>query len=130
MSFFGTPHPPQKKKNIYIYIYVLLYMYVVMWISLRKRVPGRQKHTQAPSDNGVDHFDGSFRRHPNPGKEKLSAWGCEVEGGEQQKTYQARKSIWLWLKVKQEGLRGFWSMFPLTKVPFWSRSFEPQPYIP
>ena len=37
--------------------------------------------------------------------------------------------LWLWLKIKQEGLRGFWSMFPRTKVPFWDRFFEPQPYI-
>ena len=36
---------------------------------------------------------------------------------------------WLWLKIKQEGLRGFWSMFPLTKVPFWYQFFEPLPDI-
>ena len=35
----------------------------------------------------------------------------------------------LWLKIKQEGLRGFWSMFPLTKVPFWYWFFEPQPLV-
>ena len=29
---------------------------------------------------------------------------------------------------KQEGLRGCWSMFPLTRVPFWCRFFEPQPF--
>ena len=34
---------------------------------------------------------------------------------------------WVWLKIKQEGLRRFWSMFPLTRVPFWHRIFEPQP---
>ena len=34
---------------------------------------------------------------------------------------------WLWLKIQQEGLRRFWSMFPLTRVPFWYRFFEPQP---
>ena len=28
-----------------------------------------------------------------------------------------------WLKIEQERLRGFWSMFPLTRVPFWYRSF-------
>ena len=39
-----------------------------------------------------------------------------------------RITIWLWLKIKQEGLRGFWSMFPLTRVPFWYRVFEPHPY--
>ena len=32
----------------------------------------------------------------------------------------------LWLKIKQEGLRGFLSMFPLTRVSFWYRFFEPQ----
>ena len=34
---------------------------------------------------------------------------------------------WLWLKIKQEGLGRFWSMFPLTRVPLWYRFFEPQP---
>ena len=37
--------------------------------------------------------------------------------------------IWVWLKIKQEGLRRCWSMFPLTRVPFWHRVFEPQPYM-
>ena len=27
--------------------------------------------------------------------------------------------IWLWLKIQQEGIRRFWSMFPLARVPFW-----------
>ena len=27
----------------------------------------------------------------------------------------------VWLKIKQEGLRRFWVMFPLTRVPFWYR---------
>ena len=27
-------------------------------------------------------------------------------------------TIWVWLKIKQEGLLRFWSMFPLTRVPF------------
>ena len=42
------------------------------------------------------------------------------------KSVQAAKrqrDIWLWLKIKQQGLRGFWSMFPLTRVPFWYRFF-------
>ena len=39
-------------------------------------------------------------------------------------------AIWVWLKIKQEGLRWSWSMFPLTRVPFWYRFFEPQPYQP
>ena len=37
---------------------------------------------------------------------------------------------WVWLKIKQEGLRRFWSMFPLTRVPCWYRFFEPQPHVP
>ena len=37
--------------------------------------------------------------------------------------------IWQWLKIKQEGLRRFWSMFPLTRVPFWHQLFEPQPFV-
>ena len=38
-------------------------------------------------------------------------------------------SMWVWLKIHQEGLRRFWSMFPLTRVPFWFRFFEPQPCV-
>ena len=34
---------------------------------------------------------------------------------------------WVWLKIKPEGLRRFWSMFPLARVPFWYRLLEPQP---
>ena len=29
--------------------------------------------------------------------------------------------MWVWLKITQEGLRRFWSMFPLARVPFWYR---------
>ena len=36
---------------------------------------------------------------------------------------------WVWLRIKQLGLRRFWSLFPYTKVPFWiSIFFQPQPY--
>ena len=37
-------------------------------------------------------------------------------------------AICLWLKIKQEGLRRFWSMFLITRVPSWYQFFEPQPY--
>ena len=40
-----------------------------------------------------------------------------------------RQAIWVWLKIKQEGLHRFWSMFPLPRVPFGYRSSEPQPYV-
>ena len=29
---------------------------------------------------------------------------------------------WVWFKMKQEGLRRFWSMFPLPRDPFWCKS--------
>ena len=38
-------------------------------------------------------------------------------------------SIWVWLKIKQEGLRRFWFMLPLTRVPFVYRFSEPQPFL-
>ena len=41
---------------------------------------------------------------------------------------QSAHATWVWLKIKQEGLRRCWSMFPLTRVPFWYRFFEPQPH--
>ena len=34
----------------------------------------------------------------------------------------------MWLKITREGLRRFWSVFPLSGVPFWYRFFEPQPH--
>ena len=37
------------------------------------------------------------------------------------------RAKWVWLKIKQQGLRRFWAMFPLIRVPFWYRFFEPQP---
>ena len=37
--------------------------------------------------------------------------------------------IWVWLKIKQQVLRRCWSMFPLTRAPFWYQFFEPQPYV-
>ena len=38
--------------------------------------------------------------------------------------------LWVWLKIKHEGLRRVWSMLPLTRVPFWCWLFEPLPYMP
>ena len=34
---------------------------------------------------------------------------------------------WVWLNIKELGLRRCWSLVPFTKVPFWYMSFEPQP---
>ena len=30
-------------------------------------------------------------------------------------------STWVWVKIKPPGDRRFWSMFPLTRVPFWAQ---------
>ena len=65
----------------------------------------------------VNHND---RTRPNP------KWWCMW--GRPPTTLLQVGDIWVWLKIKQEGLRRFWSMFPLTRVPFWYRFFEPQPY--
>ena len=32
-----------------------------------------------------------------------------------------KRHIWVWLKIKQEGLRRFWPLLPLTRVPCWYR---------
>ena len=37
--------------------------------------------------------------------------------------------IWVWLKTKQLGLCRIWFTFSFTRLPFWSRFFEPHPYI-
>ena len=35
----------------------------------------------------------------------------------------------VWGKIEPPGDRRFWSMFPLTRVPFWYRFFDPQPHF-
>ena len=37
-------------------------------------------------------------------------------------------TIWVWVKIKPPGDHTFWSMLPLTRVPFWVPIFDPQPY--
>ena len=36
--------------------------------------------------------------------------------------------IWVWVKIQPPGDRGFWSMLPLTRVPFWVPICDPHPY--
>ena len=38
-----------------------------------------------------------------------------------------RVSNWVWVKIKPLGDRRFWSMFPLTRVPFGVPILDPQP---
>ena len=38
------------------------------------------------------------------------------------------QGIWVWVKIKPPGDRRFWSMFPLTRVPFEVPILDPQPY--
>ena len=37
----------------------------------------------------------------------------------------ARFPNWVWLKIKELGLCGCWSLVPFTKVPFWYHFLEP-----
>ena len=37
-------------------------------------------------------------------------------------------AIWVWVTIKPTGDRRFWSMFPLTRVPFGVPIFDPQPF--
>ena len=65
-----------------------------------------------------------------------SCCGC-LAGSDSQSRRERRKGLkpklenkitWVWLKIQQEGLRRFWSMFPLSRVPCWYRFFEPLPH--
>ena len=40
-----------------------------------------------------------------------------------QQTVPRRIRMWAWLKIEQEGLRRFWSIFPLSRVLFWNSGF-------
>ena len=42
---------------------------------------------------------------------------------------ELRVPFWVWLKIKQLGLRRCWSTFPLTRVPFWYPFLEPHPFV-
>ena len=41
------------------------------------------------------------------------------------RTIQKNFLIWVWLNI---GLRGFWCLFPYTKMPFWVHFLVPQPF--
>ena len=70
----------------------------------------------------------SFAKGPWPTSEK-EAWLCKASSAfSLQSLFAWSASHWTWLKIKQEGLHRCWSMFPLTRVPFWYRFFEPQPF--
>ena len=77
----------------------------------------------------------TLRIASSPLRAAARVWGMGrlgwISDGSFQKAsvHGTESSIWLWLKIKEDGLRGFWSMFPLTRVPFWnSVFFEPQPF--
>ena len=42
--------------------------------------------------------------------------------------FQEVAIIWVWVKIKPPGDRRFWSMFPLTRVPFGVPIFDPLPF--
>ena len=63
---------------------------------------------------------------PRHTKRKLSLRGQPDKRSSQAPRTEA--GIWLWLKIKEEGLRRFWPMIPLTRVPCWYWFFEPQPF--
>ena len=67
------------------------------------RGPGKAESTPIPSGFLHSTFDSSLRQ------------------------VLARPIKWVWLKKKELGLRGFQSLVPFTRVPFWFRFFEPQP---
>ena len=60
--------------------------------------------------------------HWKIGRASVACWalgfGCFPKG----------RCLWVWLKIKELGLRGFLSLVPFTMVPFWYHSFEPQPH--
>ena len=62
----------------------------------------------------------------HPSSERQLSFG-RLQAG-QRCEQRSTSHILVWLKIKQEGLRRCWSMFPLTRVPFWLRFFGPQPY--
>ena len=69
----------------------------------------------------------SFRPPPSPGRSCPSLFKRKL--GEPMFEFAQQKHLkntWVWLKIKQEGLRRFWSMFPLTRVPFWYCFFFPR----
>ena len=89
------------------------------------------------SSKRSQHIKPWLRQYPSPKRQvciaparRLAAqapWRARHWGT--QKSLAQNRSVlkWVWLKINQEGFRRFWSMFPLTRVSFWYRLFEPQP---
>ena len=53
-----------------------------------------------------------------------------VDVGNQAGTIQLQQceETRMWVEIKPSGDRKYWSMFPLTRVPFWVPIFHPQPH--
>ena len=73
---------------------------------------------------------GPAHRQPQPFK-KLACGRCPPDNlSVPSQAKPVRFSKWLWLKIKQAGLRRFWSMFPLNRRPFWVPPNDLRPFPP
>ena len=81
-------------------------------------------HRHHGSQPGTPSETKTGRGQPSP----LCLGGTQGEDGPRDANFGAPRKftimylgfeIWVWLKIKQEGLRRCWSMFPLARVPFW-----------
>ena len=103
--------------HIYIYVYIIyvyIYMYFPMHIFVGASHNGRDRYPSfalcSNSNTIVLSTHTLTQRHVDCQWNELDGFMC---------TCCVAK--WVWLKIKQEEFPRFWSMFPLTRVPFWCR---------
>ena len=117
----------------WIHTYIYIYVYVHETIYPYSKTPGTpmaQTYIQLPSSRWfglvVGRLEAGFllilcrnRANPPNHQSKPPIEECLIQGSVQLN--------WQRLKIKEPGLRRFWSIFPLTRVPLWCRFFEPYP---
>ena len=109
--------PPYQKQQTLIHILVTL----LLWLCAKR--PGTKPGSRSVCHNFFYVGKGARCKTLKPSHAGFRR--CFQLRTSPQKETQLKslnqKLMWVWLKVKQQGLRRCWSMFPLTRVPLWYR---------
>ena len=91
-----------------------------LWTLLELYVCKRPENRQGFKCLGGDRTSTAF----SGGRRPLSIWPwVKILQSPLKWVVNSPTPKWVWLKITQEGLRRFWSIFPLTRVPFWNSGF-------
>ena len=84
-----------------------------------------EHHQSVHKPPPITHSDPSFSPHTLPVPWKRHPEALPLNG--MRENSSRAKVIWV-VKTKPPGDRRFWSLLPLTRVPFWVPMFDPQPF--